>query len=114
MVMPPPRAEPPTRDRRLCRVALALMQLDVERRWTNSKTLLADLPSTTARSRPAQNCRATALESTTARASSSAARLPQGGNDGADHVEAQCIDRRTIENDVRYALGNRIARQRPT
>ena len=36
-------------------------------------------------------------------------RLPQRGNDGADHVEAQRIDRRTIENDVRYAFGNRIA-----
>src|ERR1700688_1203266 len=36
-------------------------------------------------------------------------RLPQGGNDGADHVEAQRIDWRTIENDVRYAFGNRIA-----
>ena len=36
-------------------------------------------------------------------------RSPQRGDDGADHVEAQRIDRRTIENDVRYAFGNRIA-----
>jgi hypothetical protein len=36
-------------------------------------------------------------------------RLPQRGNDSADHIEAQRIDRRTIENDVRYAFGNRIA-----
>src|SRR6202166_2623999 len=96
------------RDRRLAEIALALMQLDVERmdEFENLVARFAEQHGEVETG--AKMPRDGAGEHDGVRRVIGR-RLPQGGNDGADRVEAQRIDRRTIENDMRYAFGDRIA-----
>jgi hypothetical protein len=96
------------RDRRLAEIALALVQLDIEcmDEFENLVARFAEQHGEveTGAKMPGDGAR----EHDGARRVI-ACRLPQGGDDGANHVEAQRIDRRTIDNDVRYAFGNRVA-----
>src|SRR4029077_14017285 len=96
------------RDRRFAEIALRLMQIDVER-LDEFENLLAGFAE---QHREVET--GAEVPGAGAREHDGARRVigrrsPQGGDDGADHVEAQRIDRRTIENDVRDASVNRIA-----